>query len=608
MPIIRRPLSAMARAFVAGLLLVPSATGPALAAETGAAGPKTLTIGTISAVDSLNPFLAIRALPTGLFRHMYDFLTNYDPKDGHVVPALAESWSTSGDKLTWTYKIRSGATWSDGKPVTAKDAAWTFNLIKSNREAAKANGNFVKNFKTVTAPDDRTLVVELTNPQSTMLALDVPIVAEHVWSGKVAEIGKFNNDTQFPIVGNGPFQLTDYKKSEYIELTANKNYWRGAPKFDKIVYRYFKDIDAEVEALKKGEIDFVSDMTPAQYESLQGNGDLSLNKGQGKRFYALAINPGPTTTGGQAFGDANPALKDQKVRHALTRAIDTNALVQKTLGGYGTPGGGYLPPIWTTNHWDPDGATKLSFDLAAAGKLLDEAGYAKGANGMRNTPDGKPFSLRVLGVTSRVADTQNSTFMKEWYKQIGVDLVPSIVEGGTQSATLQAGNYDLAFTSWQTNPDPDYVLALHTCGARPAAAGAAFPGDNFVCVPAYDELYNKQLAEYDTAARTALIKQAQQQLYTDAYINVLYYPNVLEAFRKETVTSMTRMPGDNGTYANQDGYWALWSAVPTSAASGDDDGNSANVPLLVGGAVLLVAAVVGFVVVRRRRGTADERE
>ncbi len=596
----------IARRLAVGLLLVPFAAVPARAAEP--APPKTLTVGTISAVDSMSPFLAIRALPTALFRHMYDFLTNYDPKDGKVIPALAESWEASSDKLTWTYKIRSGATWSDGKPVTAKDAAWTFNLIKGNKDAGKGSGSYVKNFKTVTATDDRTLVIELTRPQSTMLALDVPIVPEHVWSAKVPEIGKFNNDTQFPVVGNGPFQLTDYKKSEYIELSANKNYWRGAPKFDKIVYRYFKDIDAEVEALKKGEIDFVSELTPAQYESLQGNDDLTLNQGQGKRFYALAVNPGPTTTGGQAFGDANPALRDQKVRHALTRAIDTKALVEKTLGGYGTPGGGYLPPIWTTNHWEPDDATRLSFDLAKAGQLLDEAGYPKGAGGMRTTPDGKPFSLRILGVTSRAPDTQNSTFMKEWFKQIGVDLVPSIVESGTQSATLQAGNYDLAFTSWSTNPDPDYVLALHTCGARPATPGASFPGDNFVCVPAYDDLYQKQLAEYDASARTALIKDAQKQLYTDAYINVLYYPNVLEAFRKGTVTSMQRMPGDNGTYMGQDGYWAWWSAVPTAAAGSDDDGNGATVPLLIAGGVLLVAALVGFLVLRRRRSTADERE
>ena len=241
----------IARRLAVGLLLVPFAAVPARAAppaepvrQAEPAQPKTLTVGTISAVDSMSPFLAIRVLPTSLFRHMYDFLTNYDPKDGKVIPALAESWSASDDKLTWTYKIRSGATWSDGKPVTAKDAAWTFNLIKSNKDAGKGSGSYVKNFKTVTATDDRTLVITLNRPQSTMLALDVPIVPEHVWTPKVPEIGKFNNDTQFPVVGNGPFVLTDYKKSEYIELTANKNYWRGAPKFDKVVYRYFKDIDA----------------------------------------------------------------------------------------------------------------------------------------------------------------------------------------------------------------------------------------------------------------------------------------------------------------------------------------------------------------------------
>src|SRR4030081_3508740 len=118
----RSPLPAFAIAFLlAALLLAPAPFGK----TASAAGKKVLTVATNGSVDSLSPFLAQRVLPTEVHRLVYDFLTNYDPKDDHAVPAMATSWSTSPDKLTCTYVIRSGMKWSDGVPVTARDIHWT---------------------------------------------------------------------------------------------------------------------------------------------------------------------------------------------------------------------------------------------------------------------------------------------------------------------------------------------------------------------------------------------------------------------------------------------------------------------------------------------------
>jgi len=119
---------------------------PAAAATPSApaSGGKTLTVATIGSIDSLSPFLAQRALPTQIHRLMYDFLTNYDAADDHAIGALASSWSTSADKLTWTFVIRDGMKWSDGQPVTADDVAWTYNLMMTNTDAATANGKSTK--------------------------------------------------------------------------------------------------------------------------------------------------------------------------------------------------------------------------------------------------------------------------------------------------------------------------------------------------------------------------------------------------------------------------------------------------------------------------------
>src|SRR2546421_2636408 len=454
-PISRPPALAIAL-LLGAFLLAPATFGKAAAA----APKKVLTVATNGSVDSLSPFLAQRVLPTEIHRLVYDFLTNYDPKDDHAVPAMATSWTTSSDKLTWTYAIRSGMKCSDGVPVTAKDIAWTYNLMMTNRDAATANGNFVANFKSVTAPDDSTLVVVLGKPQATMLALDIPVVPQHVWESHVSDIGKFNNDASFPIVGDGPFILSAYKKDEYIQLDANAGYWRGRPKFDQLIFKHYANQDAEVQALKKGEVDFAGGLTPAQFNSLKGAANITLNNGNGKRFYALAINPGATTTKGQPFGDGHPALKDPLVRLAIMEAIDKPALVDKTLGGFGVAGQGYIPAVYSAYTWTLSATETVGSNPAKANQLLDQAGYRKGPDGRRMTPDGKPFTLRLYGETQRAEDAQNATFVKEWLDALGISVTASIVDQATVGDNETAGNYDLAFDSWVGKPDPHFVLLI----------------------------------------------------------------------------------------------------------------------------------------------------
>ncbi|CAM5633739.1 ABC transporter substrate-binding protein OS=Streptomyces tendae OX=1932 GN=GUR47_38145 PE=3 SV=1 [Streptomyces tendae] len=284
----------LAAAGAGALLLASGAVAPSVSAKEGDGGDKVLTVAVAQSVDSLSPFLAVRLLSTSIHRLTYEYLTNYDAKDNHVIPGLATEWKSSPDKLTWTYTIRSDSKWSDGEQATAEDAAWTFNTMMTDPGAATANGSFVGNFEKVTAPSPTQLVIRLKKPQATMTALDVPIVPKHVWE-KVDDFSKFNNDKDFPVVGNGPFVLTDYKPDSYVRLKANKDFWRGAPKFDELVFRYYKDQDAAVAALRKGEVSFVAgspSLTPAQADSLKGEENIRVNDAPGRRFYALATNPG----------------------------------------------------------------------------------------------------------------------------------------------------------------------------------------------------------------------------------------------------------------------------------------------------------------------------
>ncbi|WP_406455459.1 ABC transporter substrate-binding protein [Streptomyces sp. NBC_00876] len=579
-------------------------------AQAADSGRTTLTVAVAQSVDSLSPFLAQKLLSTSVSRLMYDFLTNYDPKDNHAVPGLATKWEPSADKLTWTYTIRPNSKWSDGQQATAEDAAWTFNKMMTDEGAAQANGSFVTNFKKVTAPSPTQLVIELKAPQATMAALDVPIVPKHVWE-KVKDFSKFNNDTEFPVVGNGPFVLSDYKVDQYVKLKANKDFWRGAPKFDEVIFKTYKDQDAAVAALRKGEVSFVAGspaLTPAQAASLKGDKNIKVNEGPGRRFFALATNPGAQTKDGKKFGDGNKALLDQKVRQALFLSIDRKTIIDKVFQGHAVEGQGYIPPRFSAYQWQPSASQSLAYDPAKAGQLLDQAGY-KLKGDQRVGKDGKPLDLRILCHATDPNDKAIGKYLKEWWGKLGIGLKVDCLDD--VSVPWYAGEYDLAFDGWSVNPDPDFVLGIHTCAALPAKAKASASTDNFICDKSYDELYKKQLAEYDPAKRADIVGQMQSWLYDSGYMSVIAYPNAVEAYRTDQIKSIMTMPEAAGNIYGQDGYWSWWSAVP-AAAGGDADssGDSGSSTGLIIGIVVVVVVLAGggFLLSKRRRTTADDRE
>jgi peptide/nickel transport system substrate-binding protein len=568
-------------------------------------GKKVLTVAVAQSVDSLSPFLASRLVSTSIHRLMYEYLTNYDPKDNHAIPGLATKWSPSADKLTWTYTIRSNSKWSDGEQATAEDAAWTFNKMMTDEGAATANGSFVANFRKVSAPSPTELVIELKKPQATMAALDVPIVPKHVWE-KVDDFSKFNNDKSFPIVGNGPFVLTDYKADSYVKLKPNKSFWRGAPKFDELVFKYYKDGDAAVAALQKGEVSFVSGLTPAQASALKSQDDVKVNDAPGRRFYALATNPGAQAKNGKHFGDGAKSLLDQKVRQALFMAIDREALIDKVFQGHAVEGEGYIPPRFSTYYWKPPADQKLAYDPARAAQLLDEAGYKKNGDGKRVEKNGKPINYRVLCHATDPNDKAVGKYLKEWFGKLGIGVTLNCLDNVTDP--WLAGTYDLAFDGWSVNPDPDFVLSIHTCAALPATPKDTGATDNFICDKKYDDLYTRQLAEYDTAKRADLVKQMESRLYDTAYMNVMAYPNAVEAYRTDQIKSITTMPEAAGNIYGQDGYWSWWSAVP-AASSGESSDDSSSTGVIIGiVAGVVVLAGTGLFFALRRRSTAEDRE
>jgi peptide/nickel transport system substrate-binding protein len=592
-----------------------SSTPPASGSAAPSAAAKTFTVGILQDVDSMNPFVGIVAEAYEMWGLMYDQLIGYGQKDFAPVPQLAESWQEAPDKKSWTYKIRSGVTWSDGVPLTAHDAAYTFQRIIDGEFEQTNYGNYTANITKAEAPDDTTLVLTVKEPSPTMLRLAVPILPEHVWKDiDEKKVSTFDNETK--AVGSGPFVFAEHKTGQFLRFTANPSYWAGAPKVKEVDFRIFTNEDAAVQALRKGEIDFIDGLSANPFKSLQKAKGIKAVSAQYSGFDELAFNTGAATDKGVPIGDGHPALKDKRVRLAIAHAIDGKTLVDRVLGGSGSPGSTIIPPIYRSQHLDP-GDKAYTFDIAQANSMLDEAGYAKGSDGIRTMPGGgRKLSMRIFGRTESQTSQQSVQFIQGWLKQIGISTKVSIVEENKLTEIIGEGEFDMFEWGWVVEPDPDYQLSTFTCGQRSTKDGKSLTAglsDSFYCNPAYDALYEQQKVTTDLAARDQIVKQAQQMLYDDAPYVVTFYYDELQAYRSDKFTNLKPQPVPNGVLLFQYGTYTYRNVTPVSDATrkkakkstSDGVGTGLLVAGGIGAAALLGA---GIVVLGRRRGTSDDRE
>lgn len=599
-----RPRRARAAAV---LTLVPMvAVGPFIP-PAAAQDSTVLRVALVQEIDHLNPFTASFSSSAMIGRFAWEFLTLPSAEDATPTGGVAEHWETSPDKLTWTFTIREGMTWTDGKPVTARDAAFTFNRIMDDPKAAEANGSYVTNFDSVTATDERTLVIKTKKPQASMTALDVPIVPEHVWS-PISDMADPKTDSVEVVgIGDGPFRITEYRPNEIVRMEANPDYWRGAPQIDELQFIKFDNADAAVNALRNGEVDFVNRLTQTQFDALKNEPNIVTNQAAGRRYRELLMNPGAQNIERQPIGDGHPALRDVRVRRAIAQAIDPKTLVEKVLGGYGELPGGLVPPLYADFHYSPSPEEQYTFDLQAANRALDEAGYRKGPDGVRVGPDGTRLEFRLTARSSEDYGLRAADYIVGWLGDIGIKVTKNLVSDNEVDETTSSGHYDLALSGWGTNPDPDYILAKQTCASLPATSGSS-SSNAFFCDEQYDDLYARQAAEMDPAKRAELVKQAQARYYDQVPSLVLGYDNVLEAYRSDRFAEFTKQPIDRGPIMEQTGYWGFYGAVPvTRSATDGGSALSTGAWVAIGAGVLLVLTGGGFWLSRRRSAT-DDRE
>lgn len=471
-----------------------------------------LHLGNLTEPTDLDPQITNSLQDFNILQALYEGLAQYDSQTCQPVPAVAERWEVSADNLTWTFHLRSNAKWSNGNPVTARDFVYAYRRMLSPKLAAEyayllyalKNGEEFNNGKVTDfsqvgakAADDYTLVLNLAHPVPYLPAMVCHQAWYPVHRATIEKFGKIDDrGTAWTrpgnLIGNGYFVLSEWKPHQYIRLLRNPAYWdAGDVKLKEVFFYPIESEDTEERAFRTGQLHVTSTLPISKiavYEK-ENSPFYHPHVFLGSYFYRFNVN--------------KPPLNDVRVRRALAMSIDRERLVRSVTRGHQLPAGHFTPP-------DTAGFTATSnvaFNLAAARKLLAEAGF----------PDGKGFPrLEILYNTNEGHRAIAEAIQQMWRTGLGVDIGLLNQEAKVQSESMRQLDYQIARYAWIGDYlDPSTFLEMMITGGGNNQTGWSNAE--------YDRLIAEANSTADTAKRYAAYQRCEQILADECPIAPIYF-------------------------------------------------------------------------------------
>jgi peptide/nickel transport system substrate-binding protein len=458
---------------------------------------------------NLNPLLFATAGEGFVDRLMFEPLLSAD-RQGNPVPMLATTVPTqanggiSRDGLTIRYSLHRGARWSDGVPVTSQDVVWTWHAImNSNNDVVSRHG--YDEVRSIDAPDARTIVVHLRHPFAPFVNTffaesDQPydVVPAHVLA-RYPDINRvpFNSA---PIVSDGPFRFVAWHRGDNIVLKANPTFFQGKPGLDSIELHVVPNEDTAINLLRTHAIDYFYSPSIQTYPMLR-----SLPS-------AKIVWTNVNGYEGVMFNLAHPVLADRLVRRAIAAAIDKSLLSRQLAYSQVTVATEDLPNwMWA---FDPT-VQAVSYDPAAATKLLARAGWIAGADGVARK-NGRPLELLLVTDTQTALHRSEGLLIQAALRRIGIAVEIKYFPTDTLYAPqgmggiMHGGKFDLLLYPWFSGIDPD-DSSQFTCANQPPYGY----NDSRYCSREMDAAQIAALTSYDRVARKRAYSRIERLLSID---------------------------------------------------------------------------------------------
>jgi peptide/nickel transport system substrate-binding protein len=509
----RTALVLVALALPAGLAGCSSSSSGTTTAASGG----TLRFATDQQPACLNPQVSNQDITAVVDRNVVDSLVSMAP-DGKFSPWLATRWSVSPSGTTYTFTLRTGVKFSDGTPLNAAAVKDTLDYAVNPATKSQYAASLLGPFKSATAVNPTTLVIQLSAPYAPLLAaLSTPFLGIQSPKSLTAPNGELCQH----VTGSGPFELVSFTPNVGITLRRNPAYdWgpasaahTGPARLASITISFVTDDSVRVGALTSGQVNVADDIPPSDASSVSGNGSLTLSRVQAPgTVYALYLN---STSG---------VFADQRVREAFLRAIDLNQLVSASYFGEYQRAWSLLGP--TTVGYDAALAGSWPANLSLANQLLNEAGWTgRDAAGYR-TKDGVPLVVRwpYATATARSDRTTLGQAIQAEEAKVGFDVQFKAEDAGTFiQQTVNDTGMDAFATSFES-ADPS-ILGYWFASDETTADGG---GNVFrLDSPQLDQWLSKADATGDQQVRDQYYALAQQYIISQALAMPVYVPTDL---------------------------------------------------------------------------------
>ncbi|MDQ2818025.1 MAG: ABC transporter substrate-binding protein [Candidatus Eremiobacteraeota bacterium] len=516
---------------LAALALVAALTGcTKISQNTSPAGggggtiPGVLRYGELAEPDSLNALLSTQLVVTDVFYLIdsYFFLPdnrdNLTPEAALEVPS-AKNGGISPDGKTLTFHLRHNMKWQDGASLNAKDVVFTFHAIMNPNNNIQVRTGYDQ-IADVAAKDDYTVIVRMKAVFSPIIAYfmspqgQYPIMPAHL-------LARYPNVNHLPFndkpIGSGPFKIAEWVHGDHITLEANPLYWRGPPKLKKIIYRFLPDNNTIVTQLRTHEIDAWFRADPSKYDDVRALPDHVVLKSPENLFGHIDMNT------------QDPILSDVRVRQALVSMIDRPRIIQDATSDVFILNDSDLAVFsWALDKSVPH----FGYDPGRARKLLDQAGWMPGPDGIRRR-NGEKLALQFSYISGNVIAAKIAAILQQEAKAVGVAISQktypaTLFFAARQSGgVLNSGKYQLAYFGWGAGVDPD-DSSLYRCNQFPPNGQNSL----FWCDPKLDAAEKDALSTYDQEQRKRDYVITQTELTTQVPTIFLFAEQRLDVIPK----------------------------------------------------------------------------
>ncbi|MFY9619966.1 MAG: ABC transporter substrate-binding protein [Pyrinomonadaceae bacterium] len=449
------------------------------------------------------------------------------------VPELASNIQRSDDGLTFTFTLRDGVTFHDGRQFTSADAKYTLDTVLANTFAKSASffegagANRTGYIKSVEAPDGRTLVITLTKQWTGLLPNLVPIA--------IIPKDSYESQKTHPL-GTGPFKFKSYDQSQQVvDLEANASYWDGPPQMAALRARVISDSNAMQAELQSGRVDIAplpTSLSPDAIKALGSNPNLAVHQFTGSNVNLLTFNT------------SEAPLDNVKVRQAIAHAVDREGLIRDLLLGQGKIAHSILPE----SSWAYTPGQTYNFDPAMAKRLLDEAGL--------RDPDGdgpqmrisKPILFRISG--SSAPARQYAGVIQNYLKNVGLPVSIEATEFNVMLEFIRRGQFQMQYGQWVGgNQDPIFYRDLFATSEIPTETRASRNRSRY-SNSELDQILTEAANTYDHDKAKPLYARAQEIVSRDAPILPLWYQANMVIAKKSVGNITVNASGDWGFVKN----------------------------------------------------------